>query len=133
LVDLVGIFQSTINRNDVLNEDIDSHRMLLMLPVNRQCFLIKTVLSGNSCDISSVVVLKLVDIANNLALVSANGSEEKEVLEILVVAEWRRFDDDFFQQFDKLDGKIGLEEGLDGDGNIIGVSALRQGCSNKLQ
>ena len=38
-------------------------------------------------NLSDVVVLELVDVPNDLALVSANGSEHEQVLEVLVVAE----------------------------------------------
>ncbi len=43
------------------------------------------------------------------------------VLQVLVVGERRRFDDDLLEEFD---GEISRDEGLDGDRYIVGVGAL---------
>jgi hypothetical protein len=42
-------------------------------------------------------------------------------LQVLVITERRRFNNNFLQQFDELDGKIGGEESLDSDGNVVRV------------
>ena len=39
-VDFVGVIKSTVNRNYVLGENIDSHRVLIVLLVDRQRLLI---------------------------------------------------------------------------------------------
>jgi hypothetical protein len=45
-------------------------------------------------------------------------------LEVLVLAERRRLQDDLFEQLDEFNGEICRAECLDGYGNIIGVCAL---------
>jgi len=39
-VDFVGVIKSTINRHYMLDEDIDSHHVLIVLLVDRQCLFI---------------------------------------------------------------------------------------------
>jgi hypothetical protein len=56
----------------MLDENIDSHCMLIVFLVDRQCLLIQSMISRNLCYLSGVVVLKLVDVANDLPLVCAD-------------------------------------------------------------
>jgi len=60
----------------MLDENIHRHGVLFMLLVDRQGFFIKTVLSGNPCNITSIIVLELVDIPHHLALVRTDSSQE---------------------------------------------------------
>ena len=70
----------------MLDKNVDGHGVLLMLLVDSESLLVQAVLSGNTGDISGIVVLEL-DVTNNLALVRTDGSEQQKVLEVLVVAE----------------------------------------------
>ena len=72
----------------MLDKNVDGHGVLLMLLVYSESLLVQAVLSGNTGDISGIIVLELVDVTNNLALVRTDGSEQQKVLEVLVVAEW---------------------------------------------
>ena len=70
----------------MLDKNVDGHGVLLMLLVDSESLLVQAVLSGNTGNISGIVVLEL-DVTNNLALVRTDGSEQQKVLEVLVVAE----------------------------------------------
>ena len=132
LVNLVGILNTTVERDDVLNKDVDGACVIVVLLEDEEGLFVETVLNGDPGNLSDIVVLQLVDITNYLALVRTNGSQHHEVLQVLVVAEWRGLQNDLLEQFDKLDGQVGRQEGLDGDRDIIGVSAFRDGSSNNL-
>lgn len=69
--------------------------------------------------------MQLVDVSDHLSLVCADGGKEQEVLEIAVIAEGRGLDDDLLQQFDELQRKVGFEEGMNSNGDVVRVSALR--------
>ena len=73
LVDFVGIIQSTINRHYVLDENIDHHRMLIILFIDCQRLLIQTMVGGDLGNLASIIILQLVDVAHNLALLGPNG------------------------------------------------------------
>jgi len=133
LVDLVRILHTTIEGDHMLDQDINSLGMLLVLLVDHECFLKQSMLGSDLRDLCGIVVLQLVDVSDNLSLVRTDSGKEHEVLEIAVVAEGRGLDDDLLEQFDKLQRKVGFEEGMDGDGNIVRVSTLWQDGGNNLQ
>jgi len=116
----------------MLDKDIDSKRMLVVLLVDGQSFFVETMLNSNFGNVSDFVVLKLVDVSNDFAFISTNCCEKEEVLEVFVVAEWRRLDDNLLQELNKFNRKIGLEKSLDSHGDIIGVSTFWKGCSDNL-
>lgn len=80
------------------------------------------------CNLSNfhvVVILELVNVANNFTLICPNSSQEKQVLQILVLAEWRWFDDDLLQQLNELDREVSSQEGLDSYRYVVGIGRLR--------
>ena len=132
LVDLVRILHATIEGNHVLNQDIDCLSVLFVLLVDHERLLVQSMLGSDLRDFGGVVVLQLVDVPDDLALVRTDGSEEQQVLEITIVAEGRGLDDYLLQQFDELQRKIGFEEGMDGNRNIVRISALWQYSGDNL-
>lgn len=87
----------------MLNEDIHGQRMLLVFFVNAQSLLIQAMFSRNPGNVTSIIVLELVDVADDLALVSSDGREKHQVLQIFIVAEWRWLEYDLLEQLDQLD------------------------------
>ena len=126
LVDLVGIVHATIERHDVFDENIDSLGVLLVLLEDEERFLVQAMLNRDPGDLGGVVVLELVDVANDLALVRADGCQHQQVLEVAVVAERRWLQDDLLQQLDELERQVSSQECLDSDRDIVGVGALGQ-------
>jgi len=57
-------------------------------------------LGSNARNVVGIIVLEFVDVANNLALIGADGSEKEKVLQVLVVAERRRLNDNLLQELD---------------------------------
>jgi hypothetical protein len=51
---------------------------------------------GDLGNLASIIILQLVDVAYNLALLSANSCQKnlKEVLQVFAVAEWRGLNND---------------------------------------
>ncbi len=62
--------------------------MLFVLLVDAEGFLIQSMLSRNPGNFPCIVVLKLVDIANDLSFICADSSEQQQILQIAIVAEW---------------------------------------------
>lgn len=89
-------------------------------------------LNSNFSNVGNFVVLKLIDVSNNFAFISTNCREKKKALEVFVVAEWGRLDDNLLQEFNKLNRKVSLKECLDSHGDIIGISAFWKSCSDSL-
>lgn len=133
LIDLVGIIQTTIDGDDVLDEYIHGHGVLLVLLVDRKCLFVQAVFGGDLGNFTSIVVLELVDVANDLALISADCGQEEQILQVLVVAEGGGLNDDLLQKFDELNREICLQEGPDGDRNIVGICALGKGSGDELE
>ena len=132
LVDLVGVIDTTIQRDDVLDENVDRHTMLLVLLVDEEGLLIQAVLGGNLRNLTDVVVFEFVDIVNDLALVRPDCRQHEEILEVLIIREWRWLEDDLLQQFNELNRQISRNESLDGHGDVIGVGALGQSSGDDL-
>lgn len=116
----------------MLDENIDGQSMLFVLLVDGQGLLIQTVLGGDLGNFIRIVVLQLVDVANDFALVSAHSREEQEVLQVAVLAEGGWFDNDFLQELNQLNGEICLDKRLDSDGNIIRVCAFGESGGDNL-
>ena len=107
-------------------------RVLLVLLVDEEGLLVQAVFRSNLGNLADVVVLELVDVANDLALVCADRGKHQQVLEILVVAERRRLQDDLLKKLNELNREVRRQESLDSDRDIIRVSALRKRCGNDL-
>ena len=123
-VNFVSIIQTAVDGNDVFDEDINSHSMLVVLLVNRQGFLIQAMFGCDLGDITGIVVLQLVDVTDDLPFVCPDGRQQQEILKVLVVTEGRRLDDYLLEQFDELQGEVGFDEGMDGNRDVVRVSAL---------
>ena len=133
LVDLVCILHTTIKGNHMFDQNIDSLSVLLVLLVDHERLFIQPMLGSNLWDLGGIVVLQFVDVADDLAFVCTDGSEKQEVLEVAVVAEGRRLDDDLFQQFDEFKRKVSFDERMDGNGDIVWVGTLWQDGGNNLE
>lgn len=114
-VDFGSELQSPVNRDDVFDEDVNSVDVEVVFLVDDQSFLVQAVVRSNLGDLRDVVVLQLVDVPDNLALVGANGSEQEQVLQVLVLAERWWLNDDLLEDLDELHGKIRVQERLDGN------------------
>lgn len=90
----------------MFDKNVDSHRMLLVFLVDRECLFIQSVIRRNLSNLPSVVILEFVDVANDFPLVRADCSQEQKVLEITVVAEWGGLDNNLLEKFDQLDWEI---------------------------
>jgi hypothetical protein len=115
LVDLVSILRSSVERSDMLDENAHRLSVLVVLGVDGKGLLVETLLDSDPRDLVRVVVLEPTDVADDLALVGADGGEEEEVLKRSVVGEGRGFEDDLLEQFDELGGEVVLDECLNGD------------------
>lgn len=116
----------------MLDENVHGGRVLIVLVVDGEGLLVQTLLDGDPRDLLGVVVLKLVDVPNNLALVGSDGRQEQKVLERPVVRERRGLEDNFLEQLHQLGREVVVDKGLDGDGDVIGVSRLRHGGRDDL-
>ncbi|CAI6082879.1 unnamed protein product [Clonostachys chloroleuca] len=131
-VDLLGICLCSINADDVLNENIDGRRLVVGLLVDLKGFLMESHFNTGCSNVISVVVVELVDVVHDASLVSLGSREEEEILEILVVAEWRGLQNNLLQQLNKFKRKIVLKEGRDGDRYLGWVTSLWNGGSGDL-
>ena len=98
--------------------------MLFVLLVDHERFLVQSMLGSNLRDLGGIIVLQFVDVPDNFALVCTDGGEKQQVLKIAVVTEGRRLDDYLLEQFDELQGEVGFDEGMDGNRDVVRVSAL---------
>lgn len=132
LVYLGSEVETTIDRYDVLDQNVDRHEMLLVLLVDSQRLFVQAVLGGNLCNVGSIVVLQLVDVTDDLALIGADCSKEEKILQVLVVAEGGWLDNDLLKQLNELNREVGGDECPDGDGNIVWVSGLGNSSGRNL-
>ena len=116
----------------MLDENVDCLRVLLVLLEDEECLLVQAVLDGNLGNLGDVVVLELVDVADDLALVRTDSCQHEQVLEVAVIVEGRGLKDDLLKQLDELQRQVGSEESLDGGRDIVGVGALGQCGSHNL-
>mmetsp|Transcript_25810 Transcript_25810/g.40097 ORF Transcript_25810/g.40097 Transcript_25810/m.40097 type:complete len:1000 (+) Transcript_25810:1485-4484(+) len=139
LVNLICEGLGTIKILHVVNKDSHSknlHFNLLLLiggvfrlgklDVNGESFLVKhvTFRNANKSNVLGIEVVQLVDVGGDLSVVSTDGSEDKQVLKILVVRKVRSLQDDSFKKNDEFTGKISSHESLNSTGNLIGGFTL---------
>ena len=72
-----------------MQENLDGLDMLLELLVDAKSFIVELVfvLLGDSGELNAIVVVESVDVVHDLGLVSLDGSEDQEVLQVLIVGE----------------------------------------------
>ena len=114
-VDLGSVIQNTIDKYSMLDQYVDSHGMLFVLLVYNEGFLVEPMVCGDLGNLACIIVLLFIDVAGDLAFVGMNRCEEKQILQILVVAERRALNDDFLQQFNEFDRKVSGQESFDSD------------------
>jgi len=89
LVGLLGELLCTLQIILFVQENLDGLNMLLELLVNAKSFVIELVflLLGDSGELNAIVVVKSVDVVHDLGLVRLDGSEDQQVLQVLIVGE----------------------------------------------
>jgi hypothetical protein len=123
LVDFIRVVETTVNR-DILHEHVDGVHVLFVFLIDREDLFVETVICGNSGNFPFVIT-------DDLSLVGAYGSEKQQVLKVPVVTEWRGFENNLLKQFNELNREVRRKGCLDGEGNIIGIGALRNcSCDN---
>lgn len=130
---LVGIVQSTVDADNLVHKDINSQGMLIVFLVDSKGLFIQAVLGGDPGNFAVVIRVEFLDISDNFTTVGEDSSKEEKILKVLVLVEWRRFENDLLQEFNQLSWEVCCSESLDGHGNIIGVSALGNGSANNLE
>ena len=108
------MIRTTIDRYNMLHEYVDSHGVLIILLVYGEGFFVEPMVRGDLGNLTCIVVLQFIDVADDLAFVGTNRGEEKQILQILVVTERRGLDDDFLQKLTEFDRKVSGQESFDG-------------------
>ena len=73
LINLVGVFETTVDRDNVLNENIHGHSVVFMLLADRQSLSIQDTFRSNAYNVVSVIVPEFVEVADDLALIDAES------------------------------------------------------------
>jgi hypothetical protein len=73
-----------------------------------QCFLIQAHVDANLGNIRCVITIEFMDVVHYSTLVGLSCRKDQKVLERFVVAEWRRLENDLFEEFYELLGQVGL-------------------------
>jgi len=81
-----------VDGDDLLYQNVNRKYTSLVFLVDHQCPFIQAMIRHN---LSSVTVLELIDASNEFAPYLRGSSEEKNVVDITVVAEWIGLDDNF--------------------------------------
>ena len=113
-----------INADDMFDQDVDGVTVRLSLLVNLERFLVETRVDGNIRNLGGIVVVEFLDVIPDAGRIGFDGCENHEVLQMLVLAEGRWFEDNLFEQLDQLIWQVGVQECLDGNGDIIWIRAF---------
>lgn len=89
LIDLDSVLLSTIDRDDVFDENVHGVEVKFILAEESERFFVETMFDGDGGDLLNVETLNLFDVTHNSTLVGSNGGEHEELLEVGVVAERR--------------------------------------------
>jgi hypothetical protein len=86
----------------------------------------------NSSQLSTLIVVKSVDVVHNTAGLRADGGQNKKILEIFVSSEVRVVEDDSLEQVNKLTGELGFDESTDGGSDLIDILNFRESSLDDL-
>lgn len=107
--------------------------MSLSLLVNLKGFLVETRVDANIGNLRSIVVVEFLDVVVYSRGIGFDGCEDQEILQVLVLAERRGFEDDLFEQLDQFVGQVGAQECLHCHGDVIWISRFgNSGASDLL-
>lgn len=108
--------------------------MLIELLIDAQGFVEKLVLFllSDLSELNPVIVIKSVDVVHDSGLVSLDGSQDQQVLQVLVAREVRVVQHDPLQQLDQLVRHVGVHERLHSCGDLVRVLSLREGGLHDL-
>ena len=126
--------EGAVDGLDLVQEDADSFNGHVELLVDGEGFLIALVLlvEADEGELGTIVVVEAVDVLHDSVLGGADTSDDEEVLEVLVVGEVGALEDDSLEKANEVLGNIGVDEGLDGLGDLFGVLGLGEGGVDDL-
>ena len=90
------------------------------------------IIEGHRGQLVTVVVVKSHDVVHHTGGISADGGQDEQVLERLVLSEIRVVEHNALEQFDKLVGEVSVDEGTDGKRDLVNILGLRQGSLDNL-
>mmetsp|Transcript_36899 Transcript_36899/g.63699 ORF Transcript_36899/g.63699 Transcript_36899/m.63699 type:complete len:420 (-) Transcript_36899:2862-4121(-) len=137
-VHALGELLGAVQVADVVHQHLDGRHMvthllvalglLAELDVDGQGLLVQAVLllGGDLGDIRTVEVVETVDVLHDLLLVAADGSQDQQVLEVLVARELTALQHDALQQLDQLLRHVAQHEGLHRGAHLVRVLGLGQ-------
>jgi hypothetical protein len=117
----------------MLDQDINCITMSLSLLVDLERFLVETRVDGNGSNLRSIIVVQLLDVIANTSTVGFDGGKNQKILQVLILTERRGFKDNLLEQFDQFIRQVSIQERLDRDGDIIGISRFRDRSSGDLR
>ena len=115
------VLVASVDGDNILDKHGDGLEMHVVLLVKRERLLMQTMLDGNVGDLDDIEAVQLVDVVHDAALVGANGGQEEQLLQVAIVAEGGRLEDDLLEELDQLLRQVSREEGLDGDRDVFRI------------
>mmetsp|Transcript_9515 Transcript_9515/g.21823 ORF Transcript_9515/g.21823 Transcript_9515/m.21823 type:complete len:509 (-) Transcript_9515:2161-3687(-) len=116
----------------VLQEHGDGVHLLVGLLVDHEGLLEQLVGDANAGDVRAVEVVQTVDVLHHAGLVGLDGSQDQQVLQVLVVAELGALEHNLLQELNQLVGQVGVHERLDSHGHFLSILARGQGSGHHL-
>mmetsp|Transcript_9903 Transcript_9903/g.26951 ORF Transcript_9903/g.26951 Transcript_9903/m.26951 type:complete len:285 (-) Transcript_9903:2813-3667(-) len=132
LIDLGGKLVRTVEVTDVVQQHLDGLRLEAKLAVYLIRLLVQVVPDGNLTDGRPVKVVQAEDVVLDAGPVRLDGSDDEQILQIVVVGEGCVVQHDLFQELDELGLQLGGHEGLHRDGHLLRVLALWERSGHHL-
>ncbi|PNY29194.1 Uncharacterized protein TCAP_00893 [Tolypocladium capitatum] len=126
-VNLLGVCLGSVDANDVLDKNVDGSRLVIGLLVDLESLLKQTHIYARGGNLVGAVSVQLVDVVHHTRLVCLGGGEQEQVLQVLVVTEGRRLQNNLLEELNKLQRQVVLEEGGDRNGDLGRVGGLGNG------
>mmetsp|Transcript_4546 Transcript_4546/g.9675 ORF Transcript_4546/g.9675 Transcript_4546/m.9675 type:complete len:847 (-) Transcript_4546:1224-3764(-) len=134
LIAALGKLDTAIEVLHVVEQNIDGVHVKLALLEDFVGLLEELVLlrAGDLGNISSIKVVKTVDVIHHTTTVSLDGSEDEKVLKVAVVREFRTLKNNLFKELNQLVRELGGHERLDGERNLVRVLRLGESSLHGL-
>lgn len=121
VVNALGILVCAVKVGHLCDDDVDTLLVQTELVVDGESLLVQISRDCNESNVWCIVLVQPVDVVHDTGLVSLDGCEQQQVLQVRILREDGVLNNNLLKELDELSWQISGHESTDGLGDIIRV------------